>query len=141
MKLEQAVGVIRAHLDQMNERYGKTVFDEWAVVAVFDRKGLILHYVGARRDDLQATFAEDIRYFKTEMLSGRQFIGHFDFSPDASGQVYDAYVVLGEGCFLICNNTAQSMAGITKDTRWLAAQVPFAELSDVFRSDPLVVSI
>ncbi len=139
MTLEKAIATIEDHLGRMDALYGKPVFNEWAVVAVFDRKGLILHYVGSRREDLQQTFAEDIRHFKAEMLSGGQYIGHFDFSPDASGQMYDAYVVLGEGCFLICNNTLQSMAGITKDPRWLLAQAPFAELSDVFRSTPLVV--
>ena len=139
MTLDKAIATIEAHLQRMNELYGRPVFDEWAVVAVFDRKGRILHYVGPRREELQETFADDIRPFKAELLAGRQYIGHFEFSPDASGQLYDAYVVLGEGCFLICNNTTQSMAGITREARWLAAQVPFAELSDVFRSDPMVV--
>jgi hypothetical protein len=44
---------------------------------------------------------------------------------------------LGQGLFLICNNTVHSMDAITKDPRWLAAQVPFVELSDQFREDAL----
>jgi hypothetical protein len=33
------------------------------------------------------------------------------------------------------------MDGIARDTRWLAAQVPFVEMSDAFRADPLVVEV
>jgi hypothetical protein len=138
MNLETVVLTIKSHLTQMDEFYGKTVFDEWAVVSVFDRKARILHYTGARREDLQRTFAEDVKHFVAELVAGRQHVGHFDFSRDAGGQQYDAYLVLGEGCYLVCNNTTQSMGGITKDPRWLRAQVPFAELADKVRSDPLM---
>jgi len=31
------------------------------------------------------------------------------------------------------------MDAITRDPHWLAAQVPFVELSDAFRADPLVL--
>jgi hypothetical protein len=47
-------------------------------------------------------------------------------------------MVLGEGVFLICNNTVQSMDAITKDPLWIGAQVPFVELSDKFRANPVV---
>jgi hypothetical protein len=46
-------------------------------------------------------------------------------------------MAVGPGIYLICNNTVQSMDGITKDPLWLGAQVPFVELSDKFRADPL----
>jgi len=49
-------------------------------------------------------------------------------------------MVLGEGLYLICNHTADSMDKITKDTRWLDAQVPFVELSDKVRSSPLIAT-
>ena len=138
MTLDDAITVIRSHLGRMDDLYGKTVFDEWAVVAIFDRKGRILHYAGPRKEDLLKSFSTDIREFGAELLAGQQSIGDFDFSRHGAGTHFDAYVVLGEGCYLICNNTAQSMAGITKEPRWLKAQIPFAELSDRFRSEPLV---
>jgi hypothetical protein len=138
MTIEQVIELINSQLARMDDLYGKKVFDEWAVVAVFERKAKILHYVGPRRQDLQETFADDIRHFSVELMGGRQHIGHFDFSRDADGVQFDAYIVVGEGCFLVCNNTTQSMAGITKEARWLRAQVPFAELSERFRSDPLI---
>ena len=50
----------------------------------------------------------------------------------------EANMALGKGLYLICNNTVQSMDAITKDPLWLGAQVPFVELSDEFREDPVV---
>jgi hypothetical protein len=47
-------------------------------------------------------------------------------------------MVTGEVSYLICNNIAKSMDAITSNELWLAAQVPFVELSEKFRSNPLV---
>ena len=47
-------------------------------------------------------------------------------------------MVLADGVYLICNNTMNSMDGITGDVRWIDAQIPFMELSDRVRSHPLV---
>jgi hypothetical protein len=49
-------------------------------------------------------------------------------------------MVVGQGIYLICNNTVQSMDSITQDTLWLGAQVPFVELSDKFRAAPLALA-
>ena len=48
-------------------------------------------------------------------------------------------MVLGQGVYLICNNTHASMDDITKDSRWFGAQVPFVELSDKIRENPVVL--
>ena len=47
---------------------------------------------------------------------------------------------MGPGVYLICNNTRESMDAITKNPRWLDAQVPFAELADKVRDHPVVRS-
>jgi hypothetical protein len=52
----------------------------------------------------------------------------------------EAFLVLGQGLYLICNNTLESMDSLTKNPRWLGAQVPFAELADKVRVSPLAVS-
>jgi hypothetical protein len=137
MTLEKAVTLVQSQMARMTELYGKTLFNEWAIVAVADRKGRILHYEGQRRSDLQQTLAGDLGEFGTALVRGEQEVGDFDFSRHAVGSHFDAYVVLGAGIYLICNNTLQSMAGITKDPLWLQAQVPFVELSDRFRADPV----
>jgi hypothetical protein len=48
-------------------------------------------------------------------------------------------MLLGHAMYLICNNTSDSMDNIAKDPRWLKAQVPFAELGDKLRPDPLLI--
>jgi len=138
MTLPEAIEVIVNLLARMDEHYGAKVFDEWAVVSVFDRKAKILQYEGPRREELQANFANDIRHFTADLLAGNRHLGHFDFSRDATGAAFDAYMVVGEGCYLVCNHTTASMESITKEPRWLQAQVPFAELSDTFSSNPLI---
>jgi len=137
MTIEDAIVMVASHLARMNAACGQVVFDEWALVTVFDRKARILHYFGPRREGLRSTLADDLRPFARDLLGGDQYLGHFDFSPSAAGRAFDAYVVVGEGCFLICNHTARTMDEIRQQPNWKQAQVPFAELSELFRTDPL----
>ncbi len=48
--------------------------------------------------------------------------------------------MVGTGLYLMCNNTQNSMDAIAKNPRWLDAQVPFAELAETIRGNPLVIS-
>ncbi len=139
MTLDEAYSLIRASMDQMNARYGNTVFDEWVVVSLHESGGRILHYHGPRRDDFQKNFGPDLDSLRAD-LTGREFgIGDFEFARHAGGTHFDAFLVLGRGFYLICNNTRSSMDVITKDPRWLAAQVPFVELSDKVRAHPIAL--
>jgi hypothetical protein len=137
MTLEPAIQIIRTHLAQMAALYQKPVFDEWAVLATEGVKGVVLAYEGPRPQDFAGSFAADLRAFGAELLRLPHAPGDYDFSRHATGTYFDAYLVLGEGVFLICNNTTQSMAGITQDAHWLKAQGPFVDLSEQFRADPL----
>ena len=50
-------------------------------------------------------------------------------------------MALGDETYLICNNTRSSMDEITKNPRWLSAQVPFADLSEkMCARQPMVVA-
>jgi hypothetical protein len=137
MTLDQAKTLIALTHDQMNARYGKVVFDEWAIISLADYKGHLLSYQGPRKEGFQENFLADAGSLRAGLLSGQNAPGDFDFSRHAVGTGFEAYMVLGKGLYLICNNTVQSMDGITKDPQWLNAQVPFAELSDKIRSDPV----
>lgn len=139
MTLDEAIATVETHLARMNDLGGRVIFDEWALVTVFGRKARILHYNGPRREALPSTLAEDLRPFTRDLVRGEQYLGHFDFSPSAQGRAFDAYVVVGDGCFLICNNTTHTMADIREHAEWRRAQIPFAELSECFSSDPLMV--
>jgi hypothetical protein len=137
MTLEQATTLIGSCAERMNDLYQKVVFDEWAIVSLVQHKAKILAYLGPRKDDFQKNFATDVQDLRADLLSRRHSIGDFEFTRHGVGTKLEAFVLVGEGLYLICNNTAQSMSAIAKDPLWLSAQVPFVELSDRFRSDPL----
>jgi len=137
MTLEQATTLIGSCAERMNDLYQKVVFDEWAMVSLVQHKAKILAYLGPRKDDFQKNFATDVRDLRADLLSRRHSVGDFEFARHGVGTKLEAFVMVGEGLYLICNNTAQSMSAIAKDPLWLSAQVPFVELSDQFRSDPL----
>ena len=139
MTLEQSVKLIQSCAEQMNARYQKVVFDEWAIIALSDRKGRLLAYIGPRKSGFQNNFLDDAGPLRSGLLASQSNVGDFDFARHGVGTGFESFMVLGDGIFLICNNTVQSMDGITKDPLWIGAQVPFVELSDKFRADPLVL--
>jgi len=139
MTLDQANKLIQSCAGQMNARYEKTVFDEWAVISLKDGKGQLLSYTGPRRKGFQENFLKDAGPLLTGLIGGGQHPGDFEFARQNPGTAYEAFMVLGSGLFLICNNTVQSMDAIAKDPQWLSAQVPFVELCDRVREDPLEV--
>ncbi|HWD93386.1 MAG TPA: hypothetical protein VG938_13670 [Verrucomicrobiae bacterium] len=140
MTLEEATKRIRACGQKMNDLYGKVVFDEWVVISLAHHQARILFYVGPRNDDFLKNFASDLGSLRAELLDSRYSVGDFEFARHGVGTGFEAFVVLGEGIYLICNHTRSSMEEITRDPKWLNAQVPFAELSEAVRPDPLVVA-
>jgi hypothetical protein len=141
MTLEEATKWIKQCGEQMNARYKKTVFDEWAIVSLAHKKSRILNYLGPRNDDFLKNFANDLGALRASLLNANHGIGDFEFTRHGVGTLFEAFMVLGEGIYLICNNTTNSMEGITKDAHWLDAQVPFVELSDQVRKSPLVYTL
>jgi hypothetical protein len=139
MTIDQAIKHVQTCSEQMNAHYRKTVFDEWAIVALDDQKGRLLAYIGPRKTGFQANFLNDIGPLREGLRAQNCAIGDFEFARTGVGTGFESFMLLGKGLFLICNNTVQSMDAIAKDPLWLGAQVPFVELSDKFREDPLVL--
>jgi hypothetical protein len=137
MTLEQATKLIKSCAAQMDARYQKTVFDEWAIISLAERKGHLLAYVGPRKEGFSKNFLTDAGPLRAGLLKEDQNIGDFEFARHGVGSAFESFMVLGKGIYLICNNTVQSMDAITKDPLWLGAQVPFVELSDKLRDDPV----
>lgn len=137
MTIEEAVKKIKLCSEQMDARYGKTVFDEWAIISVGEGKGRLLAYIGPRKSDFQKNFLTDIGPLRAGLVARDNNVGDFEFSRHGVGTGFESYMVIGDGVFLICNNTVQSMDAISKDPLWLGAQVPFVELSEGFRDNPL----
>jgi len=137
MTLDEVTTRIKACMEQMDARYGKTVFDEWAVVSLAENKARVLAYHGPRNDDFLKNFAKDLGVLRAELHEASYGCGDFAFARHGTGTGHEVFMVLGAGIYLICNNTRETMDSITKDPRWLGAQVPFAELGDLMRMNPL----
>ncbi len=137
MTVDQAVKCIKSCAEQMDARYKKVVFDEWAVISLAEHKGRLLAYIGPRKEGFQKNFLTDVGALRDGLLNQEYNVGDFEFARHGVGLAFESFMVLGKGIYLICNNTVQSMDGITKDPLWLGAQVPFVELSDEFRADPV----
>ncbi len=140
MTLDEAKTLIKMCAAQMDAHYGKTVFDEWAVVSLAENKARVLAYVGPRNDDFLKNFANDLGSLRAELLGANYGVGDFAFARHAAGTRFEAFMVLGVAIYLICNNTRESMDTIAKDPKWLKAQVPFAEIGDKLRMSPLLIT-
>ena len=140
MTLDEAKLLINTCAAEMNAHYGKTVFDEWAVVSLAENRARVLAYVGPRNDVFLKHFANDLGSLRAELLGSKYGVGDFTFARHATGTHFEAFMVLGVAIYLICNNTRETMDTISKDPRWLKAQVPFAELGDKLRISPLLVT-
>jgi hypothetical protein len=140
MTIDKAKQLIVSCARQMDAQYKRNVFDEWAIISLTEHKGRLVSYIGPRKEGFQKNFLTDAGQLRAGLLAGQTNIGDFEFARHGVGTGFEAFMVLGKGLFLICNNTAQSMDAITQDPLWLGAQVPFVELGDKFRADPLVVA-
>ena len=141
MRLDQATELIKSCAEQMNARYKQVVFDEWAIISLAARKGRVLAYIGPRKEGFQKNFRTDVGALREGLLNPKYSVGDFEFARHGVGPAFEAFMVMGRGVYLICNNTVQSMDSITKDPLWLAAQVPFVELSEKVRGNPLALAV
>jgi hypothetical protein len=127
-------------MEQMDDRYGQSVFDEWAVISLVQHKARILVYEGPRNDAFLKNFASDLGALRAELLNSAYNVGDFEFARHGTGTSFEAFLVLARGIYLICNNTRASMNEIARNPQWLNAQIPFAELAEKVRSNPFIES-
>ena len=137
MNFDQARLQIKQCAAQMNARYKAVVFDEWALVSIAKGKLRVLEYAGSRASDFRKQFLSDAGALRAGLLTGKHEPGYFEFAHTAVGTSFESFMAVGDGMYLIWNNTAKSMDNIVEDPRWLAAQVPFAELSARFSVSPI----
>jgi hypothetical protein len=137
MTLDEARMQVDACAKQMNARYGQVVFDEWAMVSIAQQNARMISYNGPRSDAFLKCFVDDLGPLRAELSNEKYNVGDFEFARNGTGTSFEAFIVLGRGVYLICNNTRATMNEIARDPRWLNAQVPFAELAEKVRSNPL----
>jgi len=140
MTLDDITAQIKTGAQRMNAQYGGVVFDEWAVVSLAENKARVLFYTGPRNDEFLQNFVADLGSLRTALRDAKYGVGDFEFSRHATGTRIEAFLVVGVGIYLVCNNTQSSMDDIAKNPRWLEAQVPFVELAEAVRASPLTIS-
>jgi hypothetical protein len=141
MNLESAIARIQKSLIKLNEAYGRSVFDEIAIVQVSDLVTFTLHYYeGEREASFLNELLEDSVALRNDIGDMPNHVGgEFGFTREGGGLGIDAYICLGPDLFLLCNHTVKSMEEVTKDARWLKAQGEFLNLSQFFAVDPLTL--
>jgi hypothetical protein len=137
MNLDSARTAVIATLGHMTALFNKPVFDEWVLVKLATESGAILAYSGPRAESYQKGFKDDIVPLRAELELRHLSTGDFAFVDAARGTRFDACIKLGPAAYLFCNNTTRDMADIRQDPLWREAQKPFAQLSELFRTDPL----
>jgi len=140
MQLEEAIRGIKSCTERMNTLYGNVVFDEWAIVNLGDSKAKLVNYSGPRLEGFRKNFAADSADLRKNAQGVAYSVGDFEFTRHAEGTSFESFMVVGQGLFLICNNTNSTMDKIAKEPTWRGAQVPFVDLSEKFRASPLTLS-
>ncbi len=139
MQTPAARNLITRAMKRLQALYEQPVFDEWALLAIQNGRGGVLAYEGPRAAEFRQQLPRDAAPLLVHVAGQKLAPGDFEFSPQGEGTHIDALLQVGEGCFLVCNNTTKSMPEIRADEHWLSAQTAFVELSEAFRADPLVV--
>ena len=143
MKRREATGQILKSSAEMNEIYQQPVFDEFSIVQLVDKLLYLCWYKGKRRNEYLIKFKQDTARLKKESFSrfsNHYEIGDYEFVSDASGIEAEAFLVIGEGLFLILTNTQFNMSEIAASPLWIKAQASFVGLTERVTQDPVVVS-
>lgn len=140
MTIDDAITRVKSCAEKMNLLYGSTVFDEWIIVQISGTTGTTLFYDGPRAGTFQKTFSADLKNLYGRLMSESFSPGEFEFCRSAHGTAYEAFMVLGNQVFLLCNHTSRTMEEISQNPKWLSAQVPFNELTEQFRRDPVKIT-
>jgi hypothetical protein len=137
MDLPTARRHIQNSVERMKALYAKPVFDEWLVLALDAKHGGVPAYSGPRPESFRRQLPDDVEQLRALVAGQPMAVGDFEFAAEAARWQHDALMKIGATSYLVCNNTAKTMAEIRADARWLKAQTAFFELSEKFRADPL----
>lgn len=141
MNLDETMRDVRACSTRMDAEYGSTVFDEWVVISLAQPRAQVLAYFGPRNQEFRQSFSHDLGSLKDALLNGNHQVGEFEFARHATGTCFEGFMALGDGAYLICNNTRSTMDVIAQNPRWLSAQVPFADLSEKMCARQTMVAV
>ena len=138
MNLSTACRHLNTCRERMDVLYQKPVFDEWVVLLLKEGAAKVVFYSGTRPEAFLEELHADSALLYAAMDGRHYEIGDFEFVQEAKGPRFDACIRAGLETYVICNNTYGTITDLRADPRWREAQKPFVDLTEVFRSDPLV---
>jgi hypothetical protein len=134
----EALALIRAQFQRLDALYGRTVFDEWALLSMAAQgTATVLDYTGPRPDRFSGQVTIDTQALRAAGQKKTYEIGDFEFVHDADGAALDAFIRVGPSAYLVCNHTPGTMEDVRRDPRWRLAQAAWFNLAEKFRADPL----
>ena len=153
MTLSETISYVREMLGRMNEVYGDTFFDEFAIMefhaenreqrqaATFQ----IYHYEGPREERFHEDFVTDSAGIRNALTmhgdAWRKSGGQFNFTNHGAGEKFDVAMCLRPRIFLFCNNTKKSLAELRESPNWSAPVEVFLEISAEFTATPLQIQL
>ena len=140
MTLDETISQIKACAKEMDARYGKTVFDEWAVVSLPENKARVLAYIGPRNDDFLKNFAKDLGALRAELLTRELRRGDFEFARHGIGTGFESFMVLGAGALPDLQQHARVHGHDRQKSALARGAGAVRRIERKIRADPLAVA-
>lgn len=140
MNLSEIQIAVQTALDAMNRVYDpkgmKEVFDEVLLVS-FNGDALHLNWHMSTRNEqeIRASFLKDFKLIRAEVIEGDYLPGDFHFDNEAEGSVFDSFIYIGRGQYLVLNSVELSMNEVKEQGNWIAAQPYFVNLAAQFEGN------
>jgi hypothetical protein len=139
MNLDEARRQIQGSLVTVDDAFGRTVFDEWMVVALSGLERYVLHYSGPRYEHSPEDFPNDLRPLASELVSHDGRVGNVDFAQDGVGQKFDVLITIGIGLYIILNDTHGSCEELERQPNWAAVRDELVDLGQRFLHEPMTL--
>lgn len=140
MNLSEIQIAVQTALDAMNRIYDpkgmKEVFDEVLLVSFYgDALHLDWHMSTRNEQEIRASFLKDFKLIRAEVIEGDYLPGDFHFDNEAEGSVFDSFIYIGRGQYLVLNSVELSMNEVKEQGNWIAAQPHFVNLAAQFEGN------
>lgn len=140
MNLSEIQIAAQTALDAMNRIYDpkgmKEVFDEVLLVSFYgDALHLDWHMSTRNEQEIRASFLKDFKLIRAEVIEGDYLPGDFHFDNEAEGSVFDSFIYIGRGQYLVLNSVELSMNEVKEQGNWIAAQPYFVNLAAQFEGN------
>jgi hypothetical protein len=138
MDIKCAAAAIRKVVDQLNLETGRTVFNEWVLVEIYDDQWSVHAYQASNSEEFAEHFQDEIGRLDELIAPNEMVVGTLGFVDDVDSEKFDAYMCVGPHVFAFFNNTSETTRQMCRHPGWPSLQGRFQRAMHVFVEDPLV---